>query len=403
MARPDLAASAAGDLADGSAQRPTVRVGVATVAAMGGSLVIALARFAYAPLQPALVTDGWFSGSQAALLAAANLGGYLIGALLAARLSRRFGAAKLLRITMLIVSISFLACAVRWFPFAWFLLWRVASGVGGGLIMALAGPAVLSFVAVSRRAFVSQMVLFGLAIGIVIAGSLMPLLISGGIVLAWIVLGIMSLLITAVTWRMWPPSEPARAPAAKPAPERAGLFCVQYALAAFGVVPQMVFLVDFVARDLDRGVNVGSHFYLVYGVGAVIGPFAYAALAERVGIRAWLRCALVVQFVAITMLSLWTSTGMLIVSSFLAGLGMPGLIALFLVRSQQITGGDPMRHRVLWGKATAAFAAAQASAAFGTSALLGAYGEGGIGYPILFAVGSVAMALAFVLDFFIRK
>src|SRR2546428_10400525 len=39
-----------------------------------------LGRFAYTPLLPALISDHWFSPSAAAYLGAANLAGYLAGA-----------------------------------------------------------------------------------------------------------------------------------------------------------------------------------------------------------------------------------------------------------------------------------------------------------------------------------
>ena len=53
------------------------------IAALCALLVgIGLARFAYTPLLPALVDGNWFSASQAAYLGAANLAGYLAGAVL---------------------------------------------------------------------------------------------------------------------------------------------------------------------------------------------------------------------------------------------------------------------------------------------------------------------------------
>ncbi len=42
---------------------------------------IGLARFAYAPLLPAVIAQGWFAPGAAAYLGAANLLGYLAGAL----------------------------------------------------------------------------------------------------------------------------------------------------------------------------------------------------------------------------------------------------------------------------------------------------------------------------------
>jgi hypothetical protein len=54
----------------------------ATASALCAILVgIGLARFAYTPLIPALVEAGWFTPAEAAYLGAANLAGYLAGAL----------------------------------------------------------------------------------------------------------------------------------------------------------------------------------------------------------------------------------------------------------------------------------------------------------------------------------
>src|SRR4029078_5193674 len=65
----------------------------ATVAALCGNLVgIGLARFGYTPLIPALIAAGWFRPSDAVYLGAANLAGYLAGALGAKRLGILVGA-----------------------------------------------------------------------------------------------------------------------------------------------------------------------------------------------------------------------------------------------------------------------------------------------------------------------
>jgi hypothetical protein len=64
----------------------------APLSALCASLIgIGLSRFAYTPLIPPLVTQHWFSPSQAAYLGAANLAGYLAGALGSAVAARRIG------------------------------------------------------------------------------------------------------------------------------------------------------------------------------------------------------------------------------------------------------------------------------------------------------------------------
>ncbi|MGD9512119.1 MAG: YbfB/YjiJ family MFS transporter, partial [Geminicoccaceae bacterium] len=58
----------------------------AAVAGACATLVgIGLARFAYTPLLPALIEGGWFGPADAAYLGAANLVGYLAGAITARR------------------------------------------------------------------------------------------------------------------------------------------------------------------------------------------------------------------------------------------------------------------------------------------------------------------------------
>src|SRR5271156_5684062 len=80
----------------------------ATLAGLNAILVgIGLARFAYTPLIPAVIGAGWFAPSQAAYLGAANLAGYLAGALFARRMAARRPAATVLRAMMLLATAGF--------------------------------------------------------------------------------------------------------------------------------------------------------------------------------------------------------------------------------------------------------------------------------------------------------
>src|ERR1700738_324685 len=68
-------------------------VWLSAAAGLCASLVgLGLARFAYTPLIPALITAKWFSPAEAVYLGAANLAGYLAGALIARELGKRGGA-----------------------------------------------------------------------------------------------------------------------------------------------------------------------------------------------------------------------------------------------------------------------------------------------------------------------
>ncbi|MEY3729293.1 MAG: hypothetical protein RLZZ57_49, partial [Pseudomonadota bacterium] len=58
-------------------QRSTTRIALSGTAATCTG--IGLARFAYVPLFPAMVSAGWVDGAEAGLLGALNLTGYLLG------------------------------------------------------------------------------------------------------------------------------------------------------------------------------------------------------------------------------------------------------------------------------------------------------------------------------------
>src|SRR4051794_32484585 len=183
-----------------------------TASALCAVLVgIGLARFAYTPLVPALVEAGWFTPAQAAYLGAANLAGYLAGALAGRALAARISIPILLRGMMLLAAASFFACAAP-LAFSWFALWRFGSGLGGAVLMVIAAPAVLPFVPAQRRGLAAGLIFTGVGLGIAASGTLVPLLLRGGLPQAWLGLGGLSLLLTLAAWSGWPRSDGMPAP-----------------------------------------------------------------------------------------------------------------------------------------------------------------------------------------------
>ena len=386
-----------GDLPDARAWR-------APLAGLCASLVgIGLARFAYTPLLPALITQGWFPSSQAAYLGAANLAGYLAGALGARPLARRWAAAPVLRGMMALVGIAFFACAVP-LSFAWFFLWRFASGVAGGVLMVLAAPTVLPHVPAARRGLAGGTIFTGVGLGIAASGTVVPLLLQAGLAPTWCGLGVLSLALTALAWGGWPadPAPAAVAPPAARGPAPTGLalrsLYVEYALNAIGLVPHMVFLVDFVARGLGRGIHTGARYWVVFGLGAVVGPTLAGLAADRIGFGAALRGALLVQSAAVALLTLTTGTLGLAVSSLVVGAAVPGIVPLVLGRVHELVPEDPEGQRAAWSVTTMAFAVGQAAGAYGFSFLFARGGE----YAQLFALAAATIVLALVIDVAVR-
>ncbi len=368
----------------------------ATLAGLCATLVgIGLARFAYTPLLPALITEGWFPASQAAYLGAANLAGYLGGALCARRLARSGGAPRVLRGMMALVTAAFFACALP-LSFAWFFLWRFASGVAGGALMVLAAPTVLPLVPAARRGLAGGAIFTGVGLGIMASGRVVPLLLQAGLAPTWCGLGILSLLLTALTWNAWPAREAAATRALPRVPIGVALLAlyVAYVLNATGLVPHMVFLVDFVARGLGQGIDAGARYWVLFGLGAVAGPMLAGALADRIGFGPALRLAFVVQAGAVALPIVTADALGLAVSSLVIGAAVPGIVPLVLGRVLELVPDDAERQRAAWSVTTMAFALGQATGAYGLSFLFAS----GRGYTTLFAVGAAALTLALIID-----
>ncbi|GAA4356441.1 YbfB/YjiJ family MFS transporter [Variovorax defluvii] len=384
-----------------AAPAPALGLGVYPLIAAGlcASLIgIGLARFAYTPLIPPLIAARWFTADAVVFLAAANLLGYLLGAICGKRLASAIGSVATLRAMMLVTALSFLACAMPVSP-TWFFSWRLVSGVTGGAIMVLVGSVVLPHVPAARKGMAAGAIFLGLGLGIAASGTMVPLLLRAGLSATWIGLAVVSLILTLLTWGAWPPN--ARPPKLDAVvlqrEERRSLLHIygQYGLMAIGVVPSMVFLVDYAVRGLHWTVNGGAFLWIVFGIGALVGPLSYGATADRLGFARTIRLTLVLQVVAGATLVSATSAWIITPAVFLLGTFPPGAVPLVLGRVNELVKGPPAAQQAAWGRATMAFALVQAAAGYGDSALLTLTGGN---FKLLFAGAAAAFVGALVWD-----
>jgi predicted MFS family arabinose efflux permease len=266
--------------------------------------------------------------------------------------------------------------------------------------MALAAPVVMPIIPADRRGLAGGAIFTGVGLGIAASGTLVPALMEWGLAETWFGLGALSLALTALAWNSWPaavpstPAVPQKPLPAGSAPALRALY-VEYALNAVGLVPHMVFLVDFVARGLGRGLHSGAMYWIVFGAGAVIGPIVGGHAGDRLGFRTALRFAFVVQALCVALPLVAVSSIALAVSSFIVGAFVPGIVAITIGRVRELIPADPAAQAAAWGYCTTAFAIGQAVAGYAFSYL---FARSDNGYPVLFALAAAALLLALVID-----
>lgn len=357
---------------------------------------LGLARFAYTPLIPALISAGWYTHSQAAYLGAANLAGYLAGALLGRMKTRWAHPAWLVRAMMLLTAASMAACAFQDLGYQWAALWRFVSGYTGGAIVVIAAPAVIAATPAHRRGLVAGVIFSGVGLGVIASGTLVPFLLKiGGPEGAWLGLGALSLALSLAAWTGWPGScttNGSDAPRTGFGGAVRALF-VEYGLNAVGLVPHMIFFVVFIAQGLGRGLAMGALCWIAFGLGATFVPPLTGRIADRIGFKRALRLALLVQTAAVGLPTLATGTVALLVSGFVVGGLLIGVVGLVLGRIHDFIHDAPSQGRA-WAIATTSFAVGQAAAGYAYTYLYDVTES----YALLFGTGAAMLALALILD-----
>ena len=369
---------------------------------------VGLARFAYTALMPQMVLAGWFTGEQVAYLGAANLLGYLIGALAAAPLADRLGAVRVLVLCWAAVALSFIGCSFAQ-PIPVFFVWRLISGMAGATLMVLGPSIAMAATPLARRAALGPLMFCGIGVGALLSATLVPSLALQSLGAVWWGL---ALVCVAALWGGWRCARLLPAPApiavtpqalapALPAPALwtlpVVLVLLAYVTDGFGFVPHTVFWVDYLARELHLGASYASTQWAIFGLGAVAGPLCASLCASRWG---WWRTtagAYALKAAAIGLPLVWADFAGHAVSGFVVGALSPGMAAITSGYVMQLLG--PAQHKKMWGYATAAFALLQATAGYFMAYLYASTGS----YHSLFIWGCAALSLGMVLIVFSKQ
>jgi MFS family permease len=358
---------------------------------------VGVGRFAYVAILPLLVQQHWFSRQQALWLGAANLGGYFAGIGVAALLARRLAPGQMVRLAMLLVSLSFFACGWHGGGVVWFFGWRSVAGACGAILMVQAPVLILPATAVARRGRVGGLIFSGVGLGIIAAATLVPMLIAQGLGISWLTLGSLCGVMTAATWRFWgaagAPQPPPRAlaPAALAAlrlPLPVALLLLAYALNAIGYLPHTLFWADFLTAELHRPLAQAGFFWACFGAGAACGPYLTGVVADRIGLAPTLLGAFALKALGVALPLAAHGDAVLLVSSVLVGFFSPGIVGVASGYALEI--GGAVHHRRYWTVMNVGFSLAQA----GGAALMVAMMANRASYAPLFAIGAAALLLS---------
>ncbi|MET0857436.1 MAG: YbfB/YjiJ family MFS transporter, partial [Telluria sp.] len=329
---------------------------------------VGIGRFAYVAILPLLVQQAWCSRSEAGYLGAANLTGYFLGIGIAAWLSRRCSAGRMVQASMLLCALSFFACGWQGGGLAWFLCWRTVAGACGAILMVQAPVLILPRTEQARRGRVGGVIFSGVGLGIVAAATVVPSLVRHGLAATWLTLGGICLLLTVLTWHYWQLAPPPAAAAGTrqrlawprfPAP--VALLLAAYALNAVGYLPHTLFWADYITRELQRPLAEAGFFWACFGAGAACGPYLTGAIADRIGLTATLFGAFALKAFGVALPLFADGAAMLLVSSVLVGFFSPGIVGAASGYALEIGGAE--HHRRYWTAMNFAFSLAQAGAA----------------------------------------
>lgn len=360
----------------------------------GGLIGVGICRFAYTPLVPVMIGEGWITEAEAGYLGAVNFTGYLAGAVLAWWSARFMGTGRAVRLSLVLCVLSLAAVALP-LGFHWLALWRFVAGYGGAVLLVLVGPAVLSLVPAEHWGRITGIIFTGVGAGMAATGTIVPLLAGMGATAAWSGLAAVSLVLAVLAHLFWreppaegllPPSGEARRGLGLPAI----LLCISYTTYAVGIAPHTVFWVDYLARGLGQGIAVGGAHWTVIGLLAIATPALVGRIGDRFGFGLPLALAMAVTALGVIFPVIVQAPDLQILSSVVFGATVPSAVALFAGRTAEIGGRQGQRR--LWWLMTLYFSLVQAGALYGLSALFDATRS----YLPLFAIAGAALLLGAV-------
>ena len=353
----------------------------AATVALAGLIALAvgmgIGRFAFTPILPMMQEDAGLSIATGGWLASANYFGYLAGAL--SVIWWRIAAPVGIRVGLAVIGLTTLGMGFAHHLVLWLLL-RALAGVASAWVLNYVSAWALERLATLGRPALGNTVYAGVGTGIALAGGLCLALMRAGAgsARAWIVLGLLSIVLAVVIWPAFRGAAAAPATSAPTATDRGIVwdreslrltFC--YGAFGFGYIIPATF-VPALAKQVIRDPNVFGWSWPLFGAAAMASTLVSATLRSFItSRRLWITCHLVMAF-GVALPVVWSG----IVPIMLAALFVGGtFMVITMVGMQEARSVGGARATGLMAAMTSAFALGQIVGPVCVSLVVGAGGN----------------------------
>ena len=365
--------------------------------ALCGLLALAVAmgvgRFAFTPLLPMMQDDAGLSVAAGGWLASANYAGYLLGALSAMRLTLR--PSRIIRTSLIAIVVATLLMGFTDSFAAWVAL-RTVAGIASAWALIFVSALCLQRLAPLRRPLLSAMVFAGVGFGIALTGfaCLVLMRLEVRSARAWLVLGVLSLVLTAVVWRTFSstPQSGVRVPDAPRDKLRWSGDSVRmvlcYGAFGFGYIIPATFL-PAMAKQIIHDPAVFGWSWPIFGLAAFSSTLAVAVLQRRIRNRPLWGASELIMALGVVVPVLWPGIAGIMLSALLVG-GTLVVITMVGIQEAREVGGPEASQLI--AAMTAAFATGQIAGPLVVSYL--ARAQNGIAIALLGAGTLLGMSAA---------
>jgi predicted MFS family arabinose efflux permease len=324
------------------------------------AVAIGIGRFAFTPILPMMQEDFGLSVSEGGWLATANYTGYLVGALSAIRMRIRPTAA--IRAGLLAIGLSTLAMGME-HPFMLWVVLRAMAGFASAWVLVFVSAWALERLALLGSSTLSGAVYAGVGVGILVAGGacLVIMALNARSVVAWLALGVISIVVTTVIWpfvKAGPSPNPPAAPPPAPSALWSATFSrlvLCYGAFGFGYIIPATFL-PVIAKKVIPDPQLFGWAWPVFGAAAVVSTLFAALLKQSLSHRAiWIGGHLVMALGVVIPLILPGLPGIMMAALLVGGTFMVITMA-GMQEAQRVEGPHA---RALMAAMTSAFALGQ--------------------------------------------